>query len=143
MSETMHEITLRIDKAIEAKDTVTILSYFNENCEIFLSGKKIKGKTEAKKWMEFIYGYFAELRIIPENGFVGGSLFFRKFTLKTKLHDGSEILSKQAGVLEFEDQKIKNLRLDFDRADFDRLDLAYALTKAPGNKKAVNMAIER
>lgn len=143
MSETMHEITLRIDKAIEAKDTVTILSYFNENCEIFLLGQKIKGKTEAKKWMELIYSYFDELRIIPENGFIGGSLFFRKFTLKAILHDGSEILSKQAGVLEFDDQKIKNLRLDFDRADFDRLDLAYALTKAPGGKKELKVAIEK
>ncbi|AKB25175.1 hypothetical protein MSMTP_1706 [Methanosarcina sp. MTP4] len=143
MSETMHEITLRIDKAIEAKDTVTILSYFNENCEIFLSGQKIKGKTEAKKWTEWLYSYFAELRIIPENGFVGGSLFFRKFTLKAILHDGSEILSKQAGVLEFSDQKIKSLRLDFDRADFDRLDLAYALTKAPGGKKELKVAIEK
>ncbi len=143
MLETMHEITLRIDRASEAKDTVTILSCFHENCEIDIPGKKIKGKNEAKKWTEWIYSYFAELRIIPENGFVGGSLFFRKFTLKATLHDGSEISSKQAGVLEFDDQKIKSLRLDFDRADFNRLNFADTLAKAPGNKTAVNMAIEK
>lgn len=143
MPETMHEITLRMDRAIEAKDTVTILSCFHENCEVVLPGKKIKGKNEVKKWTEMIFGYFAELRIIPEDGFIGENLFFRKFTLRVTFHDGSEIISKQAGVLEFDDWKIRNLRLDFDRADFDRPGFEDAPAKARGSKTVVSTAIEK
>lgn len=143
MSETMHEVTIRMDKAIETKDTATMLSYVHENCEIALPEQKIRGKKEVEKWIERIYSCFGTLRIIPENGFVGGSLFFRRFTLRATLHDGSEILSKQAAVLEFDGQKIKSLRLDFDRADFDRPGFADALSKVPGNEKVANTVIEK
>jgi len=142
MSETMHEITLRMDKAIETKDTATIIYCFHEDCEIILPGLKLNGIKEIKKWTEQIYVHFAEFLIIPEDGFIRGSLFFRKYTIKATLHDGSEILSKQTGVLEFEDRKIKSLRLDFDRTDFDKLDVADALAKDWGSSKVANRAIE-
>ena len=49
---------------------------------------------------------------------VEGNLFFEEYIVKVKFHDGEEASSNQAEVLVFENLKIKNLRMYFDRLDF-------------------------
>jgi hypothetical protein len=47
-----------------------------------------------------------------------GNTLTEEYIAEAKLHNGEEIWSKQAVVLQFNDSLIKNLRLYFDRLDF-------------------------
>ena len=49
---------------------------------------------------------------------VDDNTFFEEFKVIAKFHDGEEAQSNQAVILEFENLKIKSLRLYFDRLDF-------------------------
>jgi hypothetical protein len=91
---------------------------FADNCEIELLSVKLRGKEGAKKWLSWIYTHVAEIRFLPVTIMVEGSTFFEEFTVEAKFHDGEEAHSNQAVVLVFENLKIKNLRMYFDRLDF-------------------------
>jgi hypothetical protein len=49
---------------------------------------------------------------------VDGNTLFEEFILRGRLRDGSEVRSRQAEVLIYENRKIKSVRLYFDRVDF-------------------------
>jgi ketosteroid isomerase-like protein len=91
---------------------------FADNCEIELLSVKLRGKEGAKKWLSWIYTHVAEIRFLPVTIMVEGSTFFEEFTVEAKFHDGEEARSNQAVVYVFENLKIKNLRMYFDRLDF-------------------------
>ena len=107
-----------VDNAIESKDTESILSAFSEDCQIELLGIRLTGKDGAKKWIDWMYQHLAEVRFQPVTIMVDGNTFFEEFILRGKLHDGTEVESKQTEVLVYENYKIKSLRLYFDRLDF-------------------------
>ena len=117
-SEAILKTALNLDEAIENRNIEAVLSKFSVNCEIELLGIKLAGKDGVKKWMEWQFRHIAKVEFIPITKMVSGDTFFEEFIAKTNLHDGEEIRSKQAVVLQFKNNMIKSLRLYFDRLDF-------------------------
>jgi ketosteroid isomerase-like protein len=117
-SEAILKTALNLDKAIENRKFESVLSKFSEDCEVELLGVKLSGKDGVKKWMEWQFKHIAKVEFAPVTKMVSGNIFFEEFMVKAKLHDGEEIRSKQAVVLQFKGSLITNLRLYFDRLDF-------------------------
>ena len=69
---------------------------------------------------------------------IEGNTFFEEFIVKARLHNGTEIKSKQAEVLLYENYKIKSLRLYFDRLGF-----AEAVTRGPVSQALVRRLINK
>jgi ketosteroid isomerase-like protein len=121
---------LNLDKAIENRNFESVLSKFSVDCEIELLGVKLTGRDGVKKWMEWQFQHIAKVEFIPVTKMVSGNTFFEEYITKAKLHDGKEIRSKQAVVLQFKDNTITNLRLYFDRLDFADTVAKDAISKA-------------
>ena len=117
-SEAILRTALNLDRAIENRNFESVLSKFSEDCEIELLGVKLSGKEGVKKWMEWQFKHIAKIDFLPVTKMVSGNTFFEEYIAEAKLHNGEEIWSKQAVVLQFNDSLIKNLRLYFDRLDF-------------------------
>jgi ketosteroid isomerase-like protein len=117
-SEAILQIAQNLDKAIENKNFESVLSKFVVDSEIELLGVKLRGREGIEKWMEWQFKHIAKIEFVPITKMVSGNIFFEEYIAKAKLHDGKEIRSKQAVVLRFKNDKIKNLRLYFDRLDF-------------------------
>jgi ketosteroid isomerase-like protein len=118
LPEKIRQSAAELDNAIETKDSDRILSGFSDDCEIQLLGIKLTGKEGLRKWIDWMYGHLAEIRFVPITIMVDGSVFFEEFILKGRFHDGTEVQSKQAEVLIYENYQVKSLRLYFDRLDF-------------------------
>jgi ketosteroid isomerase-like protein len=117
-SEAILKSALNLDNAIENRDIESAVSKFSDDCEIELLGVKLSGKGGVKRWMDWQFNHIAKVEFIPITKMVSGNIFFEEFIAKAKLQGGEEIRSKQAVVLQFKDNMIKNLRLYFDRLDF-------------------------
>jgi ketosteroid isomerase-like protein len=117
-SEAILKTALNLDKAIESRNIEAVLSKFSVDCEIELLGIKLTGRDGVKKWMEWQFTHITKVEFIPITKMVSGSIFFEEYIAKVKLHDGKEIQSKQAVVLQFKNNRVKSLRLYFDRLDF-------------------------
>lgn len=117
----IRKVAMDFDNAIESRNLELILSYFSDDCEIELLGIKLIGKKGARKFINWLYENLAEVKFVPVTIMVEGDIFFEEFVVKGKLHDGTEVQSKQAEVLVYENYKIKSLRLYFDRLDFAAL----------------------
>jgi hypothetical protein len=116
--EVIRKVAMDLDNAVERKDIEFIISCFSDDCEIELLGITLTGKEGARKWINWLYEYLAEVKLIPVTIMVEGNVLFEEFIVKAKNLDNIEIESKQAEVLIYEDYKIKSLRLYFDRLDF-------------------------
>lgn len=134
----IRRIAADLDKAVENRDIELILSSFSDDCEIELLGIKLAGKEAARKWLGWMYGHLSEVRFLPITIMVDGDTFFEEFILKGKLHDGTEVESKQAEVLVYENLKVKSLRLYFDRLDF-----ADSVAKGPISKAIVRRLMKK
>jgi ketosteroid isomerase-like protein len=117
-AEKIRKLSLDLDKALENKNVELVLSSFSDACEIELLGIRLTGKAGARKWLQWMYRYLAEVRFTPITIMVEGNMFFEEFILRGRFHDGTEVKSKQAEVLIYEGDKLKVLRLYFDRLDF-------------------------
>jgi ketosteroid isomerase-like protein len=118
LPEKIRQAAAELDNAIENKDLDRIMSGFSDDCEIELLGIKLTGKEGLKKWMDWMFAHLAEIIFEPITIMVDGNAFFEEFILKGRLHDGTEVQSKQAEVLIYENYQVKSLRLYFDRLDF-------------------------
>ena len=107
------------------------------DCEIELLGMKLTGKEGARKWLNWLYSHANEIELVPVTIMVDGDTFFEEFIAEAKLHNGVVIRSKQAEVLLYENYKVKNLRLYFDRLDF-----ADSVTKGFIGKAIVRQLIK-
>lgn len=134
----IRRIAANLDKAAENRDVESILSSFSDDCEIELLGIKLAGKQAARRWLGWMYEHLSEIRFVPITIMVDGDTFFEEFVLKGKLHDGTEVESKQAEVLVYEKYKVKSLRLYFDRLDF-----ADSVAKGPISKAIVRRLIRK
>jgi ketosteroid isomerase-like protein len=132
LPEKISQAAAELDNAIENKDLDRIMSGFSDDCEIELLGIKLTGKKGLKKWIDWMYAHLAEIKFEPITIMVDGNVFFEEFILKGRLHDGTEVQSKQAEILIYENYQVKNLRLYFDRLDF-----ADSLAKGVFNKALV------
>ena len=117
-STKIKEAAMAFDKALEDKDIKKVIESFTDDCEIELLNTKLQGKQGAKKWYKWLYTHITKLKLIPATIMVENNVFFEEFKVKATFPDGKEAQSKQAEVLVFEGQKIKSLRIYFDRLDF-------------------------
>lgn len=118
LPDEIRKVAMDFDNAIASKSIELALSSFSDDCEIELLGIKLTGKEGARKWINWLYEHLARVEFVPVTIMVDGNIFFEEFVVKAKLQDGTEIQSKQAEVLVYENYKIKSLRLYFDRLDF-------------------------
>jgi ketosteroid isomerase-like protein len=129
---------MAFDKALEEKDLNKILQSFTDDCEIELLNTKLKGKQGAKNWYKWLYTHIAKLKLIPVTIMVENNVFFEEFIVKATFPDGKQAQSKQAEVLVFEGQKIKSLRMYFDRLDF-----SSSISKDIISKTIINQLIKK
>ena len=112
------KVAMAFDKALEDKDFNKVIDSLTDDCEIELLNIKLSGKEGAIKWFNWIYKHISKIKFLPIIIMVEGNTFFEEFKVIAKFYDGEEVQSKQAVILEFENLKIKSLRLYFDRLDF-------------------------
>jgi ketosteroid isomerase-like protein len=117
-STEIKEFAMAFDKALEDKDIDKVIESFTDDCEIELLSTKLQGKQGAKKWYKWLYTHIAKLKLIPVTIMTENNVFFEEFIVRATYPDGKQAQSKQAEVLVFEGQKIKSLRMYFDRIDF-------------------------
>ena len=134
----IRELATDFDKAVESRDMDRILSSFCDDCEIEFLGQCLAGKEGVKKWINWLYKHLDEIKFEPITIMVKDNTFFEEFIIKARLYSGAEIRSKQAEVLIYENYKIKNLRLYFDRLDF-----AEAVAMDPISKALVGKLINK
>jgi ketosteroid isomerase-like protein len=137
-NEEIKRVAMNFDNAIEMRDSDLMAECFAEDCEIELMGLTLKGKDGVKRWMDWLFEHVTEIKLIPRVIMVQNNTFFEEFIVKAKLHNGRSITSKQSEVLIYENYKIKNLRLYFDRLDF-----ADAAADGVISKKIINTLIEK
>jgi ketosteroid isomerase-like protein len=137
-SDRIRQVALALDKAIENKDKDQVLACFTDDCEIELLRQLLVGKDGVKKWLDWLFRNFWQIRFQPIVIMVKGNTLFEEFIVRARLHSGPEIKSKQSEVLVFAEDKIKSLRLYFDRLDF-----ADLLTKDFISKAALNRIMKK
>jgi ketosteroid isomerase-like protein len=137
-TERIRQVAKELDDALETKNIERILPFFADDCEIQLLGIKVKGKEGARRWLRWQFGHVAEYELAPMVIMIEGNVFFEEFMVKARLPDGTELESKQAEVLVYnEDYKVTSLRLYFDRLDF-----ADAVTRDPVSKFVVRRLVK-
>jgi len=107
-----------LDDAIERKDKHSIISMFDEDCEIELLGVTLKGGAGVGRWLDWLYENLISMKLTPITTMIEGDTFFEEFVVKAKLKNGAEISSKQSEVLVYTKNKVKSLRMYFDRLEF-------------------------
>jgi ketosteroid isomerase-like protein len=120
-AERIKQVAMEFDNALETRDVERVVSAFTEDCEIELLGITLKGREGARRWIEWLLANIPEIEFEPVTIMVEGGVFFEEFVVTARRSDGSELKSKQAEVLVFEDYRLKSLRLYFDRLDFSDL----------------------
>ena len=134
----LRKAAMALDNAIESKNIGEILASFADDCEIELLRQRLFGKEGVKKWLDWLYKNFWQIKFQPIVIIVKGNTLFEEFIIRARLHSGIEIKSKQAEVVVYENDKIKSLRLYFDRLDF-----AESVTKDPISKATINRIIKK
>ena len=117
-STEIKEVAMAFDKALEDKDVNKVIESFTDDCEIEFLNTKLQGKQGVKSWYKWLYTHIAKLELIPVIIMAENNVFIEEFIAKATYPDGKQAQSKQAEVLVFEGQKIKSLRMYFDRLDF-------------------------
>lgn len=137
-AEQIRQVAMEFDHALTSMDIDEVLPFFSEECEIEVLGVTLKGLDGAKQWLEWLFSHLSSIQFEPVTIMVEGNVFFEEFVVVGTLSDGRVVRSKQAEVLVYDDYKIKNLRLFFDRLDF-----ADAITNGFLEKRAVGMLIKK
>ena len=127
--ERIREVAMEFDAAIEARDVERVLSAFADDCRIELLGTTLEGKEGARRWIEWLFESIPAIRFDPVTIMVDGNVFFEEFVVTAMQSDGTQIQSKQAEVLVYEDYQLKSLRLYFDRLDFSDLIAGNIVTR--------------
>ncbi len=135
---TIRKMALALDNAIENKNIDGILACFANDCEIELLRQLLIGKEGVRKWVDWLYKNCRQIKLQPIIIIVKGNILFEEFIVRARLHSGIEVKSRQAEVVVYADDKIKSLRLYFDRLDF-----AESVAKDPISKAAVNRIIKK
>lgn len=137
-AEKIRQVARTLDNAIESKSAEGILSSFADDCEIEILRQQLVGKEGVKRWVDWLYKNFRQIKFQPITTMVRGNLLFEEFIVRARLHSGIEIKSKQAEVMLFANDKIKSLRLYFDRLDFAEL-----AAKGPVSKTLVSQIVKK
>ncbi len=137
-TDEIRRVAMTLDNAIENKRLDAVLSCFADNCEIELLRHSLYGKAGVEKWFDWLFKNIRQIKIQPVIIMAEGNTLFEEFIIRARLHSGPEVKSKQSEVLVFENDKIKCLRLYFDRLDF-----ADTVAKDPVSKAVVSRILKK
>ena len=107
-----------LDNDLERKDLKRLLPYFSEDCEIEIFGLTLKGHNDLKKWLNWFFNMFDSIKFDPIIIMVENNIFFEEFGINVTYNNGKSLYVKVAEVLEYQNYKIKSLRLYLDRLQF-------------------------
>jgi ketosteroid isomerase-like protein len=137
-TDEIRRVAMTLDNAIENKRLDMVLSCFADDCEIELLRHSLFGKAGVEKWFDWLFRNIRQVKIQPVIIMAEGNILFEEFIVRARLLSGPEVKSKQSEVLVFENDKIKCLRLFFDRLDF-----ADMLTKDPVSKAVLSRILKK
>jgi len=137
-TDEIRRVAMTLDNAIENKRLDAVLSCFADDCEIELLRHSLYGKAGVEKWFDWLFKNIRQIKIQPVIIMAEGNILFEEFIIRARLHSGPEVKSKQSEVLVFENDKIKCLRLYFDRLDF-----ADTVAKDPVSKAVVSRILKK
>lgn len=120
------------------KELIKLIPYFSEDCEIEIFGLKLKGKSNMKKWLNWFFNLFVTIKFEPIVIMVDNNIFFEEFIIHVTFKQGKKVSVKLAEVLEYQNYKIKSLRLYLDRLEFADIFATGFLSK-----KLVKLFIKR
>ena len=137
-TDEIRRVAMTLDNAIENKNLDAVMSCFADDCEIELLRHSLYGKAGVKKWFGWLFKNVWQIKFQPIIIMAEGNTLFEEFIIRVRFESGPEIKSKQSEVLVFENDKIKCLRLYFDRLDF-----ADTVAKDPVSKAVVSRVIKK
>jgi ketosteroid isomerase-like protein len=137
-TEEIRNVAMALDNAIENKRLDAVQSCFADDCEIELLRHSLYGKAGVEKWFDWLFKNIRQIKFQPVVIISEGNVLFEEFIIRARLHSGPEVKSKQSEVLVFENDKIKSLRIYFDRLDF-----VDTVAKDPVSKAVVNRIIKK
>ena len=137
-TDEIRRVAMTLDNAIENKRLDAAMSCFDDDCEIELLRHSLYGKAGVEKWFDWLFKNIRQIKIQPVIIMAEGNTLFEEFIIRARLHSGPEVKSKQSEVLVFESDKIKCLRLYFDRLDF-----ADTVAKDPVSKAVVSRILKK
>ena len=137
-TDEIRRVAMTLDNAIENKRLDAVLLCFDDDCEIELLRHSLYGKAGVEKWFDWLFKNIRQIKIQPVIIMAEGNILFEEFIIRARLHSGPEVKSKQSEVLVFENDKIKCLRLYFDRLDF-----ADTVAKDPVSKAVVSRILKK
>ena len=137
-TDKIRRVAMTLDNAIENKNLDAAMSCFADDCEIELLRHSLYGKAGVKKWFGWLFKNVWQIKFQPIIVLAEGNTLFEEFIIRVRFESGLEIKSKQSEVLVFEKDKIKCLRLYFDRLDF-----ADTLVKDPVSKAVLSRVMKK
>ena len=112
------KIAADLDRDLELQDVDKLIPYFSEDYEIEMFGLRFTGKKNLKKWLSWFFKLFESIKFEPLVIMVENNFFFEEFIIRATFVQGKQLSIKIAEVLEYENYKIKSLRLYLDRLEF-------------------------
>ncbi len=137
-TDEIRRVAMTLDNAIENKSLDAVMSCFTDDCEIELLRHSLYGKAGVKKWFNWLFKNVWQIKFQPVIIMAEGNTLFEEFIIRVRFESGPEVKSKQSEVLVFENDRIKCLRLYFDRLDF-----ADTVAKDPVSKAVVSRVIKK
>jgi len=137
-TEEIRNVAMALDNAIENKRLDAVLLCFADDCEIELLRNSLFGKAGVEKWFDWLFKNIRQIKFQPVLTMAEGNILFEEYIMRARLHSGPEVKSKQSEVLVFENDRIKSLRIYFDRLDF-----ADTVAKDPVSKAVLNRIIKK
>ena len=118
-----------LDNDLELQDVEKLLPYFSEDCEVEMLGIKMQGISSLRKCLIWFFNIFETIKFQPIVIIVENNIFFEEFYIHVSFKNGKQLSVKLAEVLEYENYKIKSLRLYLDRLEFADVALGGFLSK--------------
>lgn len=112
------KIAADLDNDLELQDVEKLVPYFSKDCEIEMLGIKMEGIPGLRKWLTWFFDMFETIKFQPIVIIVKDNIFFEEFYIHVSLKSGKQLSVKVSEVLEYEDYKVKSLRLYLDRLEF-------------------------
>ena len=116
--ENIRKTAQMLDDAFERKDIDDCLSCFTEDAVVEFMDVRLKGKASIKRWMNWIQSILSEVKFQERIIMVESDKLFEEYVLIGTSVNGETITSNQSEILEFDGDKVKELRIYFDRLDF-------------------------
>ncbi len=110
-------IAERLNRGMEERDMDGVIALFDEACEIELMGIRLSGIKGVQRWLRWTYANFHHLSFSPVLTLVQEGALCQEYVLRARLDAKSRLESRQIKIITFENGKIRNVRIYFDRVD--------------------------